>query len=191
MNNGEHKSDWFLKMNPSHKVPVLKDGKQKGQIDFGDGSCPHLQSWSQMSHHNPENAKRALRLQHPCGQIRTGSAFIFSNSHIKGTSPWPNHMQSCNICVHVIPASNHVSYILRISLLEVKLMKHFVVYVISNSLILLASCLAKGKHPKKKSKNSKILLKNFWNFIRISTRLAILLVITWLWPILPSTVVLG
>ena len=41
MNNGEHKSDWFLKMNPSHKVPVLKDGKQKGQIDFGDGSCPH------------------------------------------------------------------------------------------------------------------------------------------------------
>ena len=26
MNNGEHKSDWYMKMNPSHKVPVLKDG---------------------------------------------------------------------------------------------------------------------------------------------------------------------
>ena len=36
MNNGEHKSDWFLKMNPSHKVPVLKDGKQNSRIDFGD-----------------------------------------------------------------------------------------------------------------------------------------------------------
>ena len=45
MNNGEHKSDWFLKMNPSHKVPVLKDGKQKSQIDFGDRSCPHCQRY--------------------------------------------------------------------------------------------------------------------------------------------------
>ena len=78
MNNGEHKSDWFLKMNPSHKVPVLKDGKQKGHIDFGHGSSLP----SQMSPHNPENAKTALPYQHHCGRIRTGSVFIFSNSHI-------------------------------------------------------------------------------------------------------------
>merc|ERR1712141_971966 len=26
MSNKEHKSDWYLKMNPQHKVPVLKDG---------------------------------------------------------------------------------------------------------------------------------------------------------------------
>ena len=56
MNNGEHKSDWFLKMNPAHKVPVLKDGKQKDPIDFDDASRPH---------------------QYHCGQITTGPAFIF------------------------------------------------------------------------------------------------------------------
>ena len=110
---------------------------------------------------------------------------------IKETSFWPNHMQSCNICVHAIPASNPVSYTLLISKLEVKLMKHFAVSVISNSSILLASYLVMEKRPKKKSKNSRSPLKNFWNFIRISTKLAILLVITWLWPILPSTVVSG
>ena len=27
MNNGEHKSEWYMKMNPAHKVPVLKDGE--------------------------------------------------------------------------------------------------------------------------------------------------------------------